>query len=324
MSTPVKCLVTGGAGFIGSHLCDILIAKGYEVFCVDNLITGSKKNIAHLKDNPIFHFILHDITKPFRSIISSQFSILNYIYHLASPASPIQYRKYSVETLLTNSIGTYNTLKLAKKFDSNYLLASTSEVYGDPLEHPQKEPYYGNVNPVGMRACYDESKRFAEALTMEYVRKFHLKARIIRIFNTYGPRMRKDDGRVISNFITQALKGENLTIYGDGAQTRSFCFVSDMVDGLVKAMEDANINGEVMNLGNPDEKTIREVGELILKLTKSLSKLTRVANRIENDPERRRPDINKANKLLDWRPKVNFQEGLKETMKYFRPHPEIT
>ncbi|MBI5452536.1 SDR family oxidoreductase [Candidatus Gottesmanbacteria bacterium] len=311
MNTSIKCLVTGGAGFIGSHLCDALIDKGYEVFCVDNLITGSKKNIAHLLNNSQFHFILHDITKPFPSTI-------NYLYHLASPASPPVYRKYSIETLLVNSLGTYNMLELAKKENSVFLLASTSEVYGNPLTHPQKENYYGNVNPTGTRACYDEGKRFAEAITMEYVRKFKLQGRIARIFNTYGPRMQPTDGRVVSNFVTQAIAGKPLTMYGDGSQTRSFCYISDMVSGLIAACEKKGIDGEVINLGNPQELTIKRIGEIILSLTGSSSPLVRVKKKEIDDPQMRKPDISKAKQLLGWQPSVSLDLGLKETIKYFK------
>lgn len=318
MNTSIKCLVTGGAGFIGSHLCDVLIDKGYEVFCIDNLITGSKNNIIHLLNNPRFHFILRDIIKPFSSNINHQLSTINYLYHLASPASPPQYRKYSIETMLVNSLGTYNMLELAKKGNSVFLLASTSEVYGNPLTHPQKENYYGNVNPTGMRACYDESKRFAEAITMEYVRKFKLQGRIVRIFNTYGPRMQPTDGRVVSNFVTQAIGGKPLTMYGDGNQTRSFCYISDMVSGLVAAGEKKGINGEVINLGNPQELTIKRIGEIILSLVGSSSQLVSSKKKEIDDPQMRKPDISKAKQLLGWQPSVSLDLGLKETIKYFK------
>lgn len=318
MKKLIKCIVTGGAGFIGSHLCDELIKKGYEVFCIDNLLTGSEKNIIHLKYNPYFHFILHDITKPFPP--DSEFSIPNskFIYHLASPASPVQYRKYSLETLMVNSIGTKNMLDIARQNNSRFLLASTSEIYGNPLKHPQKETYYGNVNTVGPRSCYDEAKRFAEAITMEYIRKFDINGRIIRIFNTYGPRMQEDDGRVVSNFITQAITHKPLTIYGDGNQTRSFCYVSDMVIGLISAMEEDNTKAEVINLGNPDEQTINDIGKLILKLTGSKSQLTKATDKHIDDPDKRKPDISKANKLLDWYPTVSLINGLKDTISYFQ------
>lgn len=318
MTTKTKCLVTGGAGFIGSHLCDRLIEKDYEVICVDNLITGSKENISHLLDNSSFHFLLHDITKPFPSNFKSKISNLRFIYHLASVASPPQYRRFSIETLLTNSLGTYHTLQLAQKNKAAYLFASTSEVYGNPLMHPQKETYFGNVNPIGLRACYDEGKRFAESLTMEFIRKHNLDARIIRIFNTYGPRMQKDDGRVISNFINQALLGKPLTIYGEGTQTRSFCFISDMVVGIFSAMEKDAMRGEVVNLGTPNELTIEEIGKMILKITGSKSVLVYLQERLGDDPDRRRPDIKKAKKMLDWEPRVSLPDGLTKTVEYFK------
>lgn len=318
METKKKCLVTGGAGFIGSHLCESLIEKNYEVLCLDNLLTGSLDNIKHLTDNPNFHFIRHDICKTFPTHLNSQTSNLQYIYHLASAASPPQYRKYSIETLLTNSLGTYNTLQIAQNSKADYLLASTSEVYGNPLMHPQKETYFGNVNPVGLRACYDEAKRFSESLTMEFVRKHKINARIVRIFNTYGPRMQKDDGRVVSNFINQAITGKDLTVYGDGAQTRSFCYVSDMVDGIISTMEKENLTGEVINLGNPNELSIEETGKFILKLSGSASKIVHVAQRLGDDPDRRKPDISKAKKLLGWNPKVNLEEGLLKSIAYFK------
>lgn len=311
-----NCLITGGAGFIGSHLSDALIAQGYRVYCIDNLITGSRKNIAHLINNPNFHFIDHDITNCDTTSLTLKLPSIYYLYHLASPASPLHYQKYSIETLLVNSYGTYNMLQLAKKSNAVFLLASTSEVYGDPLEHPQKEQYFGNVNPIGVRACYDESKRFAEAITMEYVRKYNLDARIVRIFNTYGPRMQPSDGRVIVNFIMQAISGKPLTIYGDGLQTRSFCYISDMVDGLISAMEQQNISGEVMNIGFPEEHTIKEIAKIVLRLTKSLSGIIYYPKK-EDDPVRRKPDISKAKKILRWFPKVALNDGLKKTIEYF-------
>lgn len=320
----IKCIVTGGAGFIGSHLCDRLIDKGYEVYCIDNLMTGSPSNIRHLVSNPRFYFIKHDITVPLPSAILPEntdkhhpFNV-KYIYHLASPASPPQYRKYALETLLVNSMGTFNMLELSRKHDSHFLLASTSEVYGNPLIHPQKENYYGNVNPVGMRSCYDESKRFAEAITMEYVRIYRQGGRIIRIFNTYGPRMQPEDGRVISNFIIQSLTGNNLTMYGTGNQTRSFCYVDDMVRGLILAMEKEGTDGEVINLGNPEEKSIREIGALIIKLTNSQSKLIVAREKEKDDPDKRKPDITKAVSLLNWKPVISLESGLIKTINYFK------
>ncbi len=318
MSNTTKCIVTGGAGFIGSHLCEALLASGYTVFCVDNLLTGSKKNIHHLTSNSNFVFLDHDVItrlpEKFRLLFSSKDIV--HVYHLASAASPEWYTRYSIETLLANSVGTYNILQFAKEHRAKFLLTSTSEVYGDPLEHPQKETYWGNVNSVGVRSCYDEAKRFAESITMEYFRKFSLDIRIIRIFNTYGPRMQKDDGRVISNFINQALTNETITVYGSGNQTRSFCYVTDLVEGLIKAMESDKTKAQVINLGNPDERTVLQTAKEILRLTASTSK-------IENkplpsdDPTRRKPDISKAIELLSWKPKMTFEEGLKKTISYF-------
>lgn len=312
-----KCLITGGAGFIGSHLCDSLISRGYEVYCVDNLLTGSKKNISHLLGSPNFHFILHDITKPFEKTVNRKLSTINYLYHLASPASPPKYRKYSIETLLVNSLGTFYMLELAKKARAIFLFTSTSEVYGNPLEHPQKETYFGNVNPIGLRACYDESKRFAEALTMEYIRKYDVDARIVRIFNTYGSRMDPDDGRVIVNFINQAISSQALTVYGDGKQTRSFCYVSDMVAGIVVAMERKDTKGLVVNLGYPEEHTIYEIAETILKLTGSSSKIE-FRDKQADDPVKRKPDISVAKKRLGWKPQITLYDGLTKTIEYFK------
>lgn len=317
MKTVIKSLVTGGAGFIGSHLCDALIVSGQEVFCIDNLLTGSKENITHLISNPRFHFFNFDIIKPLPESLVKTLADIQNIYHLASPASPPQYSKYSIETLLVNSVGTYRMLKLAKTCRAKFLLASTSEVYGDPSQHPQKETYFGNVNPTGVRACYDEGKRFAEAITMEYVRKFHMNARIIRIFNTYGPKMQPYDGRVIVNFINQAISGVPLTIYGDGLQTRSFCYISDIVSGLIAAMESDKAEGEVINMGYPEEHTVKEIAEIILRLIRTQSKVVQERKK-EDDPKRRRPDISKAKKLLGWQPKVMLSEGLKETIRYYQ------
>ena len=308
-------LVTGGAGFIGSHLCDLLIAKGYKVICVDNLLTGSKKNIEQLLKNPNFEFIDTDVTKTLDKL--SDISI-NLIFHLASPASPIDYQNYSEETLLANSMGTINVLKLTKQAGAKVLIASTSEVYGDPLEHPQKETYLGNVNTFGPRSCYDESKRFAEAATYVYLMKYNLDARIIRIFNTYGPKMQKDDGRVVSNFINQALSGETINIDGDGTQTRSFCYVNDMVIGIYKAMFSESTKGEIFNLGNPDEYTIKALAEKIVKLTGSKSGIKYSGTFRKDDPMRRQPDITKAKKVLDWTPIVNIDEGLEKTIEYYK------
>jgi len=307
-------LVTGGAGFIGSHLCEYLLDHGYGVTCLDNLLTGSKKNIEHLLENPNFKFVEADVTKPL--IISSQ--PLDYIFHLASPASPIDYQNYSEETLLANSVGVINMLKLAKETGAKVLITSTSEIYGDPLEHPQKETYWGNTNSFGPRSCYDESKRFGEAATYVYLHKDGIDARIIRIFNTYGPRMQKDDGRVISNFINEALTGSIISIDGDGSQTRSFCFVSDMAAGICKAMFSENTKGEIFNLGNPDEYTIKDLAEKIIKLTGSKSEIKYTGTFRQDDPMRRQPDITKAKTILGWEPVVGLDEGLQKTIEYYR------
>ena len=310
----MRVLVTGGAGFIGSFLCERLLNEGHEVICLDNLSTGKKSNIEHLLANPKFHFIEHDITKPIDLGV-------DYVFHLASPASPSDYQKLPIETAMANSLGTFNTLELARKNEARFLLASTSEVYGNPLEHPQNEDYFGNVNCLGPRSCYDESKRFAETLTMSFHRRYGLDIRIARIFNTFGPRSRLDDGRAIPNFIVQSLTGEPITVYGDGKQTRSFCYVSDMVDGLMKLMLEENLSGEVVNLGNPDERTILSVAELIKEMTKSSSEIV-FKPLPEDDPTRRKPDITKARKLLDWEPKTGFTTGLKKTIEWFKEELE--
>ena len=317
MKTDIKCLITGGAGFIGSHLCDSMISKGYEVYCLDNLSTGDRRNIAHLLSHKNFHFSKLDLTSPLPADFTDNFNKLDFIYHLASPASPPHYQRLAIETLMVNSYGTYQILNLAKKFNSRFLLASTSEVYVDPLVHPQKESYYGNVNPHGVRACYDEAKRFAEAITMEYYRKFRLDARISRIFNTYGPRMSVTDGRVISNFITQALSGKKLTIYGDGMQTRSFSYISDLIDGLIKFMEIPDLQSEVINLGYPEEHTVNEIAHSIQNLTKTKNEIVYLEKK-SDDPVRRKPDITKAKKLLNWQPHTGLHHGLLETIAYFQ------
>lgn len=316
-----KALVAGGAGFIGSHLCSKLMNDGYVVYCVDNLITGSKTNVSSLLDNPNFNFLHHDITFPLANI-ATRFEEVDYIFHLASPASPNKnsgksYMSLPIETLLANSLGTYNLLLLAKEKNSKFLLASTSEVYGNPAVSPQPESYFGNVNPNGLRSVYDEAKRFGEAMTFAFLRKHSVDARVIRIFNTYGPKMQKDDGRVVSNFINQAIQQLPITIYGDGSQTRSFCYVDDMVDGILSAMLAQNTKGEVINLGNPDERTIKEIAEMVKRLAFSQSPITNEP-RPEEDPDRRRPDINKAKKLLQWEPKVLLEDGIKKTIEYFR------
>lgn len=313
ISTPKTCLVTGGAGFIGSHLCERLLTDGYAVICVDNLITGSEKNIEHLRQNPNFRFERLDITWEWKDL-----GKIDYLFHLASPASPVDYQKYPEETAEVNSMGTIGMLKQAANHKARFLLASTSEIYGDPLEHPQKETYWGNVNTFGPRSCYDESKRFAETYTYIFLHKYDLDARVVRIFNTYGPKMQHDDGRVVSNFINMALEGNPLKVDGDGSQTRSFCFISDMVDGLTVAMFGKNTTGEIFNLGNPDEFTIKNLAEKVIEMTESSSKIEFSENFRENDPMRRRPDITKARNLLGWEPKVGLEEGLEKTIKYYK------
>ncbi len=306
-----KILITGGAGFIGSHLGDFLVERGFKVFCVDNLITGNKKNIGHLLKNKNFEFKKLDITNGKVDLS------VDCIFHLASPASPVDYQKYPKETAVVNSLGTTRMLELAARRKARFLLASTSEVYGDPKEHPQRETYWGNVNPFGPRSCYDEAKRFAEALTYIYLDKYKVDARIVRIFNTYGPRMQKDDGRVISNFINQALEGRPLTVYGEGIQTRSFCFVSDMVEGIYRAMFVKGIKGEVFNLGNPEEYKILDLAEKIRKMTNSESEII-FRSLPKDDPKQRRPDITKAKKFLSWWPKVKVEQGLLRTIEYYK------
>ncbi|RME60724.1 MAG: SDR family oxidoreductase [Candidatus Dadabacteria bacterium] len=301
-------IVTGGAGFIGSHLCEELLKKGFEVLAVDNFFTGSKENISHLLDNKSFEIVRHDITQPLYLEGDS-------IYHLACPASPVHYQKNPIKTIKTNVIGTLYMLGLAKRVGADFLLASTSEVYGDPLEHPQTESYWGNVNPIGPRSCYDEGKRVAESLTVNYQINNGVRGRIARIFNTYGPRMALNDGRVVSNFIIQALKGKDLTVYGDGKQTRSFCFVSDMVRGLISLMEHPSLFNPV-NLGNPVEITIEELAKEIINLTGSKSKIV-YKEKPEDDPVRRKPDITLAKKELNWRPEVALRKGLQATIEYF-------
>ena len=303
-----RVIVTGGAGFIGSHLCDALMQQGQEVICVDNLYTGRKRNIDRHRADPRFEFIRHDITVPIMLEGDE-------IYHLACPASPVHYQFNPVKTVKTNVIGTINMLGVAKRVHARLLLASTSEVYGDPLQHPQKEEYWGNVNPIGPRSCYDEGKRIAETLTVNYHLEHRLNTKIIRIFNTYGPRMLFNDGRVVSNFIVQALRGEEITIYGDGTQTRSFCYVSDLVAGMMAAMVKKDFHGPV-NLGNPNELTIAELANLILELTGSRSKL--VFRKLPgDDPSRRRPDCSLAQRELAWAPGVDLKEGLKKTIADF-------
>lgn len=307
-----KVLVTGGAGFIGSHLCDSLIGKGFKVICVDNLITGSEKNIEQLKDNPNFEFRKLDIVE---NKIETQG--LDYIFHLASPASPVDYQNHPEETALANSVGTIKTLELARKNKARFFLASSSEVYGDPREHPQKETYWGNCNSFGPRSCYDESKRFAETMTYIYLHKYGIDARVMRIFNTYGPRMQKDDGRVISNFINAAISNKPLEIYGEGNQTRSFCFVSDMVEGIYRTMFSEGTKGEVFNLGNPDEYKVIDLAQKIITMTNSRSQIV-YKPALPDDPQQRCPDITKAKDILGWEPKVLLEEGLKLTIDYYK------
>ena len=306
----MRILVTGGAGFIGSHLCESLLLDGYRVIAVDNLLTGRMHNIRHLLRHPSFRFIEQDVTRGIDIEIDA-------IFHLASPASPVGYRQYPIETLLVNSVGTYHLLELARRVGARFVFASTSEVYGDPLIHPQREDYFGNVNPVGPRSCYDEGKRFGEALTMEFVRSFGVDARIARIFNTYGPRMDPADGRVVPNFIVHALTGEALEIFGDGMQTRSLCYISDMVRGLRLLMECDGLAGTVINLGNPDERTILELAYLVRELTGNPVPIVFRPAR-PDDPVRRCPDISRARSVLGWEPRVSMEEGIRMTIDYFQ------
>jgi UDP-glucuronate decarboxylase len=303
-----RIVVTGGAGFIGSHLVDRLLEQGHEVVVVDNLFTGSKDNFLAHRDNSKFEFIRHDIINPL-NIETDQ------IYHLACPASPIHYQMNPVKTVKTNVLGTMNMLGVAKRVKAKILLASTSEVYGDPKEHPQKESYWGHVNPIGPRSCYDEGKRIAETLTVNYHEQSGVDTKIIRIFNTYGPRMLFNDGRVVSNFIVQALKGEDITIYGDGSQTRSFCYVDDLVSGIIATMNKSNFTGPV-NLGNPNEMSIGDLAQLVIEMTGSRSKLVKKPLP-KDDPTRRRPDISLAEKELGWSPKVDIKKGLEKTINDF-------
>jgi dTDP-glucose 4,6-dehydratase len=306
----MRLLVTGAAGFLGSHLCERLLADGHRVIGMDNLITGNPANLAHLRRHPDFQFVLHDVTN-FIEVPGP----LDGVLHFASPASPADYLEYPIQTLKVGSLGTHKALGLAKAKGARFLLASTSEVYGDPRVHPQPESYWGNVNPVGPRGVYDEAKRFAEAMTMAYHRYHGLDTRIARIFNTYGPRMRPHDGRVVSNFIVQALAGEPLTVYGDGSQTRSFCFVDDLIEGIVRLF--AHGDPDPVNLGNPAEHTVRELAELVLRLTGSASPLVERPLPVD-DPKVRRPDITRARTLLGWEPRVSLEEGLRRTIAFFR------
>ncbi len=303
-----RIIISGGAGFIGSHLVDLLLSKGHEVLVLDNLFTGRKDNISKHLASSQFEFVRHDITLPI--LLEA-----DQVYHLACPASPVHYQFNPIKTIKTNVIGTINMLGLCKRVKARFLLASTSEVYGDPTEHPQRESYWGNVNPIGPRSCYDEGKRVAETLTVNYQEESHVNTTIVRIFNTYGPRMLFNDGRVVSNFVVQALRGENITVYGDGSQTRSFCFVSDLVDGLVACMGKEEFHGPV-NLGNPNEITVLELAKKIIALTGSKSKI--INEKLpKDDPTRRRPDIAVAERELGWRPKVELEKGLKLTIADF-------
>lgn len=309
MGLAKRILVTGGAGFLGSHLCDRLLAQGNEVLCVDNFFSSTRRNVEHLLTNPRFELMRHDVTFPLSVEVDE-------IYNLACPASPIHYQFDPVQTTKTSVIGAINMLGLAKRTRAKILQASTSEIYGDPALHPQAEGYWGNVNPIGLRACYDEGKRCAETLFFDYHRQHNISIKVVRIFNTYGPRMHPQDGRVVSNFIVQAIKGEDITLYGDGLQTRSFCFVDDLIDGLIKMMASAeDITGPI-NIGNPDEFTIRELAELVIDITGSRSKLV-YAPLPSDDPKQRRPDITKAQTALCWRPRTALRHGLLRTVSYF-------
>ena len=304
-----RILVTGGAGFLGSHLCEKLMNEGHDVICLDNYFTGSKSNIEHLMDYKNFELIRHDITFPI-------FLEVNQIYNLACPASPIHYQYNAVKTIKTNVLGAIHVLGLAKRVKARVLQASTSEVYGDPTVHPQKEDYRGNVNCIGLRSCYDEGKRVAETLFFDYHRMNKVDIRVVRIFNTYGPRMHPNDGRVVSNFIMQALKNYDITIYGSGEQTRSFCYVDDLTDGIIRLMNKENFIGPI-NIGNPDEFTIKQLAELVIKLTASKSKIV-YRELPEDDPQQRQPDISLARSELGWKPTVKLEDGLKNTIKYFK------
>lgn len=305
-----RIIVTGGAGFIGSHLCRGLVARGHMVYCIDNLFTGSKKNIQSLLGKDNFEFINHDITFPYYSLKVDE------IYNLACPASPIQYQYDPIQTTKTSFLGAFNMLGLAKRTGAKILQASTSEIYGDPLVHPQTEEYWGNVNTIGVRSCYDEGKRVAESLFFDYHRIHNVKIKVARIFNTYGPQMAMDDGRVVSNFIVQALKGEPITIYGDGSQTRSFCYIDDMVVGLIQLMESDDTVVGPINLGNPSEFTIKELAEKVISLTGSSSSIDYMPLP-QDDPKQRKPDISKANTLIGWKPLYTLEYGIKKTSDYF-------
>jgi dTDP-glucose 4,6-dehydratase len=304
-----RAAVTGGAGFLGSHLCDALLAEGWSVVCVDNLLTGRRANLEHLRNEAAFEFVEIDICEPF------DVGHVDYVFHLASPASPVDYMVHGIPTLKVGSLGTFHALDVARKYGAKYFVSSTSECYGDPLEHPQKETYWGHVNPIGPRSVYDEAKRFTEAVTMAYRRYYNVDTRIVRIFNTYGPRLQLNDGRVVSNFMKQAMRGEDLTVYGDGNQTRSFCYVSDEIDGFLRlSKSDEHLP---VNIGNPSEFTILECAQLVLKVTGSKSKI-RYEPLPQDDPKQRRPDITKARQLLGWEPKIDLETGLRLSLDYFK------
>lgn len=305
-----RILVTGGAGFLGSHLCERLLKDGNEVICLDNYFTGNKRNIVHLMGNPYFEVIRHDITSPF-------FIEVDEIYNLACPASPVHYQYNPIKTVKTSVMGAINMLGLAKRINAKVLQASTSEVYGDPTVHPQPEEYWGNVNPNGIRSCYDEGKRCAETLFFDYHRQNHVKIKVVRIFNTYGPHMHPNDGRVVSNFIMQALQGKDITIYGTGNQTRSFCYCDDLIEGFIRMMNtDDSVTGPI-NLGNPNEFTIKQLAELVIELVGSKSKIV-YQPAAQDDPQQRQPVIDKAKAILDWQPTIQLREGLERTIEYFR------
>ena len=309
MSQQQRAVVTGGAGFLGSHLCDALLGEGWSVVVVDNLLTGRRANFAHLRHEPRFEFVEKDICDPF------DVGKVDYVFHFASPASPVDYSVHGIPTLKVGSLGTFHALDLARKYGAKYLVSSTSECYGDPLEHPQKETYWGHVNPIGPRSVYDEAKRFTEAVTMAYRRYHNVDTRIARIFNTYGPRMQLNDGRVVPNFMKQALRGEDLTVYGSGHQTRSFCYVNDEIDGFMRlAKSDEHLP---VNIGNPNEFTILECAQVVLKVTGSKSQI-RYEPLPQDDPQQRQPDITKARQLLGWEPKIDLEAGLRLSLDYFR------
>jgi dTDP-glucose 4,6-dehydratase len=306
---PGRALVTGGAGFLGSHLCDALLGEGYSVVAADNLLTGRLSNLEHLRNDSRFEFLAHDVCSPIPC------GAVDYVFHFASPASPVDYAAHGIETLRVGSYGTFEALELARRHAAKFMMASTSECYGDPLQHPQTETYWGNVNPIGPRSVYDEAKRFSEAVTMAYHRYHQLDTRILRIFNTYGPRMQTSDGRVIPNFMRQALLGENLTVYGDGSQTRSFCYVIDEVDGIVRLSRTSE--HEPVNIGNPNEFTILECAQKVIAVSGSASTI-QYEPLPQDDPKQRRPDITKARRLLGWEPRIDLESGLKLSLDYFR------